>query len=209
MVSIDGTDITGATIDGQKVQEITIDGNSVWVAEITEGFESSSLSSDWNVSNFYTNRSPSYAGSSAGGSRSNGGIEATWSPLDSPTEIDSFEYKWWETSNQTGHVVILEDENSNEIMESGNENPQWYLNNGSGGRYQVYGGDNYQEWIHFKFTFNWANGEYDYRLEDTASGTVKTGTEQMDNNNPVDHIRFTGDGYGSANDVVFDDLKIV
>jgi len=31
--SIDGTDITGATIDGQQVQEITIDGETVFVAE--------------------------------------------------------------------------------------------------------------------------------------------------------------------------------
>jgi hypothetical protein len=30
--SIDGTDITGATIDGQEVQEITVDGNTVFTA---------------------------------------------------------------------------------------------------------------------------------------------------------------------------------
>jgi len=31
--SIDGTDITGATIDGQEVQEITVDGDTVFTAE--------------------------------------------------------------------------------------------------------------------------------------------------------------------------------
>lgn len=173
-----------------------------------EGFESGTLDNWTNTNNFYTNRSPSYKGSSSGGSRGNGSIEATWEPFDGQKEIESFEYKWWETSNQTGHVVILEDENGNEIMESGNENPQWYLNDGNGGRYQVYGGSGYKDWTYFAFEFDWVNGEYDYHLENIPDNVVKTGTEQMDNNSPVDRIRFTGDGYGSADDVVFDDMEI-
>jgi hypothetical protein len=45
MVSIDGTDISGATIDGQAVQEITVDGDVVWTAnQVIDGFEDGDIS---------------------------------------------------------------------------------------------------------------------------------------------------------------------
>lgn len=60
MVSIDGIDITGATIDGQEVQEITIDGSTAWqnqVVLIDDNFNDGNIngwtvdSGDWNVRN--------------------------------------------------------------------------------------------------------------------------------------------------------------
>jgi hypothetical protein len=57
MVSIDGTNISGATIDGQDVQEITVDGDVVWTAGWTESFEDGF--SGWN----FTSGSSSWANS--------------------------------------------------------------------------------------------------------------------------------------------------
>jgi len=175
---------------------------------IVETFENGTFGPAWNVDNFHI-ESQGQTGQYAAGSRSDGEIDAVWNPFEQPQQIPYFEYSWWETSNQTGHVVILEDENGNEVMESGNENPQWYLNTGSGGRTQIYGGDGYQRWTTFKFKFNWDSGTYDYILKDTSTTTIKSGTQELDTTNPVDRIRFTGSGYGSADDVVFDNLVLV
>lgn len=50
MVSIDGTDITGATIDGESVTEITIDGTKVWGPSIAVStISSQNITSDENA----------------------------------------------------------------------------------------------------------------------------------------------------------------
>lgn len=93
-------------------------------------------------------------------------------------------------------------------MESGTNNPQWMLNDGSAGLFEVYSGDNYDAWIYYRFEFDWSSGWYDYHLEDLSSGTVREGTGIMDNENPIAKIRFTGTDHGSADYCWFDDLRI-
>jgi hypothetical protein len=53
MVSIDGTEISGATIDGTEVQEITMGGDVVWTNEFSPGTEptinnTNTVWADWN-----------------------------------------------------------------------------------------------------------------------------------------------------------------
>lgn len=176
-----------------------------------ENFESNSFDDDWTINTFNHNRTWSF-GKYAAGSRQNGSIDAIWSPFISPKEVTSWEFYWKESSYQTGHVVILEDSNNNEIMEFGSENPQWYLNDGSGGRFELNDGNgNYKDWIYGRFIFDWNNGNYDYYIKNIQSGggPTETGTQSMDNNSPVDHVRFTGDGYGSGDSVLFDGLQFI
>jgi len=196
-------------------QRASIDaGGTTHGHELTDGaresFESGTTDSQWNVSTGTISSNRSYSGDYSFGSWNDGGLEATWNVFDQERQIDSFEYVWKEDGSQTGHVVILLDGNGNEVQESGTENPQWYLNNGSGGRYSVagYDGQGYNVWTRFRFDFDWENGQYDYEMYDLNGNVRRTGTTGLDNSTGVKSIRFTGAGYGSANYCRFDQIKI-
>jgi hypothetical protein len=175
-----------------------------------ESFRGGSFSGEWSAPNAFVKSDRSYTGRFSMGSEGQGSIDAEWAPrrLDGGEQIESFEYKWWERPNQTGHVVRLLDAGGNEVHESGTENPQWFLGQGDGGRTSVYGGDNYQAWTLFRFEFDWDAGAYEYYLKDLQSGTVKTGRYGLTSATNVEKIVFTGAGYGSANHNRFDDIKI-
>lgn len=181
-----------------------------------ESFETGSFSENWNVSNATISSSRQYRGTYSFGSWNDGGIEATWEVFPGDErKIKSFEYFWKEDSSQSGHVVALNDSNGNVIQESGTENPQWYLNNGSGGREEINGfnGTNYNVWTKFRFEFDWENGNYDYLLEKTDGSHRETGTQPLESaSNGVQYIRFSGgsslNNYGSGNYNRFDGIKV-
>lgn len=175
-----------------------------------ESFENGSFDSKWDVSNATISSTRSFSGNFSFGSFGEGSVEADLVIQPNGYEkIDSFEYYWKEDNSQTGHVVILYDQNGNQVQESGTENPQWYLNDGSGGRVQISNsGTNYNVWTQFKFDFDWENGEYDYVLKKTDGTHSDTGTQPLDNSTGVSKIRFTGSGYGSADFNRFDNISV-
>lgn len=174
-----------------------------------DGFEAGNFEPTWNISNATISSTRQFSGTNSFGSWNEGSVEATWTPYDGEKRINQFEYWWKEDSSQTGHVVILYDGNGNQVQESGTENPQWLLNDGSGGRVQISNsGTNYNVWTRFKFDFDWENGEYDYVLEKTDGTHSETGTQPLDNSTGVSEIRFTGAGYGTANYCRFDDVTV-
>lgn len=164
----------------------------------------------WLVSNAYI-KNRSWQGSYSIGSDGQGAIDATWEPaaLGSGRQISSFEYKWQETSSQTGHMINLYDASGNKVMGSGTENPQWMISDGFGGRSQIYTGDGYDRWIYYRFDFDWSQGEYSFHLEDLSSGTVREGWRNLDSSTEVASIDFSGGSTDdSANHCFFDDLRI-
>ena len=180
-----------------------------------EDFETGSFGENWNVSNATISSNRQYEGTYSFGSWGDGGLEATWEVFpNGERKIKSFEYFWKEDTSQSGHVVALNDSNGNVIQESGTENPQWYLNNGSGGREFISSsGTNYNVWTRFRFEFDWENGNYDYLLEKTNGSHRETGTQPLESaSNGVQYIRFSGgsslNNYGSANYNRFDNIKI-
>jgi len=212
--------IYATALSASEVQEVyeqraSIDaGGSLHAHELNDGaresFETASFGPRWNVSNATISSNRSYHGNYSFGSWNDGGVEATWNVFDNERQIDSFEYLWKEDGSQTGHVVILYDGNGNQVQESGTENPQWYLNNGTGGRFPVagYDGQGYNVWTRFRFDFDWDSGTYDYEMYDLDKNVVRTGTTDLDNVTGVQSIRFTGAGYGTADSCRFDQLKI-
>lgn len=172
-----------------------------------ETFDEQRSGLGWDVTNAYI-QNTSKIGNYSIGSFGNGETRMAWEPkgLEGGKQIQSFSYWWQEDSSQTGHAVRLFDSSGNEVQESGTENPQWYLNDGSG-RYQEYGGDNYNVWTLFSFEFNWSAGTYDFYLRDSQSGTTRTGTNNLQNATNVERIEFNGDGYGSANYNRFDGIS--
>jgi hypothetical protein len=172
-----------------------------------ETFDEQRSGLGWDITNAYI-QNTSKIGNYSIGSFGNGETRMAWEPkgLEGGKQIQSFSYWWQEDSSQTGHAVRLFDSSENEVQESGTENPQWYLNDGSG-RYQEYGGDNYNVWTLFSFSFDWSAGTYDFYLRDSQSGTTRTGTNNLQNATNVERIEFNGDGYGSANHNRFDGIS--
>lgn len=179
---------------------------------LRERFESNSFGDRWDVTNATISNSRSYVGTYSFGSWGEGGVEARYTVEPNGSQkINSFEYVWKEDASQTGHVVILYDQNGNEVQESGTENYQWMLNDGSGGRVEISGnvsGGGYNQWTRFRFEFDWVNNQYDYHLEDLEGGHTETGTQSLDSSTGVSEIRFTGSGYGTANHCRFDDIQV-
>lgn len=177
-----------------------------------EQFDAGVFSPRWDVTTGDISSNRQYSGANSFGQWGGGSsVEATWEPFDGEKKISSFEYYWKEDSSQTGHVVILYDGNGNEVQESGTENYQWMLNNGSGGRFELSGNvsnGGYNNWTRFTFSFDWESGTYDYDMEDLEEGHRETGTNDLDNNTGVSKIRFTGAGYGSADYCRFDNIGI-
>ena len=177
-----------------------------------EQFDAGVFSPRWDVTTGDISSNRQYSGANSFGQWGGGSsVEATWEPFDGEKKISSFEYYWKEDNSQTGHVVILYDGNGNEVQESGTENYQWMLNNGSGGRFELsgnVGNGGYNNWTRFTFSFDWESGTYDYDMEDLEEGHRETGTNDLDNNTGVSKIRFTGSGYGSADYCRFDNIGI-
>jgi hypothetical protein len=177
-----------------------------------EQFDAGVFSPRWDVTTGDISSTRQYSGANSFGQWGGGdSVEATWEPFDGEKKISSFEYYWKEVGSQSGHVVILYDQNGNEVQESGTENYQWMLNNGSGGRFELSGNvsnGGYNNWTRFTFDFDWESGTYDYDMEDLEEGHRETGTNDLDNNTGVSKIRFTGSGYGSADYCRFDNIGI-
>ncbi|PSR04913.1 MAG: hypothetical protein BRD50_02495, partial [Bacteroidetes bacterium SW_11_45_7] len=178
-----------------------------------EGFEYD-FQDEWSTPNFYMNPiNQSFNGSDAAGSWNNGEINADLAPsqLNGGKQIQSFEYYWYESTNETGYVIDLIDDNGNRVLRVGTENPQWFVTDAAG-KDEIFsncsGGCNYDRWIHYEFTFNWSNGTYDYRMEDTQTGTVRTGTRTLSNSTNIESFRFSGSPYGTGNHVIFDDIRV-
>lgn len=222
---IDDVRIYSTALSGQEIQTIyetkarLDEGHRFHGHAVEEGayesFETGSFSENWNVSNATISSSRQYRGTYSFGSWGDGGIEATWEVFPGgERKIKSFEYFWKEDSSQSGHVVALNDSNGNVIQESGTENPQWYLNNGSGGREFISSsGTNYNVWTKFRFEFDWENGNYNYLLEKTNGSYKETGTQPLESaSNGVQYIRFSGgsslNNYGSGNYNRFDGIKV-
>jgi hypothetical protein len=175
-----------------------------------DGFESGNLNKTWTITDGDISNTRQFAGSNSFGQWGGGNsVEATWNPYDGEKKISEFEYYWKEDGSQTGQGVWLYDGNGDLVQRSESENPQWYLNDGSGGRFEVagYDGQGYNVWTKFTFTFDWQNGTYDYDMEDLDGNVYRTGTTDLDKSTGVSEIRFHGAG-ASANYVRFDNITV-
>jgi hypothetical protein len=165
------------------------------------------ISSDWTkTTNFSLFSSPSYDSQSAGSNGSR--IDAILEPssLKGGVQINEFEFYWQEKTNQSGFTTQLIDSNGNEVLALGGNNPQWEIRDGDGDN-EIYRGNGYDRWIHYKTTFDWVNGEHTYHFEDMSSGTIRTGTRALSHNTNIEKFKINDNIWGSASYFWIDNIK--
>jgi hypothetical protein len=171
-------------------------------------FETGALTSDWSKSiNLEPQTSPAKGLYSLG--KSGAAIDAVFSPsiLDGGARPEMFEFYWQETTSQSGWTGQFVNSNDQIVLEVGGNNPEWEVSDGTGDK-TIYNGNGYNRWIHYKFTFDWDNGQYTYYMEDTSTGDVETGTRDLKNSLDIEEFRINNSTWGSANYFWIDNIKI-
>lgn len=178
----------------------------------TLGFEDGSFGSEWiKTNNFNIVTSPVRTGSYAAGN--------TGSTIDAELDLvelfglayqfDEIEFYWYELSNQSGFTVEFVDSSNNVLFQAGGNNPQWEIEDADGSP-RPYGGDGYERWILYRFTFDWSNGQYSYFMEDTSTNsTASDSNRNMFYSTDIAKIRINNanGGWGNAAHMYFDDFK--
>jgi len=128
---------------------------SLWV----DGLEANTLS-EWNPTDL-TRVSDFARGNFAGYSSSSGGSQprASTQPNIDTAKPKLFEFWYRETGSSTGSMVLLKDENGNEVIGAGTDNPQWDIRDGNSGQgREINSGTDYRRFIRVRFGFNWNAG---------------------------------------------------
>lgn len=203
------------------------------LALIFEGFESGDISKwDSNVSEFVATTDVAFEGSFSGGAWKNSSTPgdgftlqqdlANWKPngLDGGEQIEEFEYYFYETTASAGGGMRLYDSAGDPVMAIGTDNPQWKASDGTGSFPEIYSGDGNRHWTLQRVTFDWSAGTYDYFIEDTSSGTTRSGTLNLARSTDVETINYVniqnpqsvsnlnGSGSTSEHDHVNDNITI-
>jgi hypothetical protein len=89
------------------------------------------------------------------------------------------EWYWQETSTQYGSAFHFINSNGNIEVALGTQNPQWQAWDGTGWNDEIWSANSYDRWIHYRVTFDWSNGTYDYYMEDLQTGDTRTGTRSL------------------------------
>lgn len=175
----------------------------------TFDFESGSFASEWTkTDNFSITSSPSRGSYSAGSSNNTIDAVLDLENIVQGGRVDEFEFYWWEDSGQSGFTVELLDYKDDPVLYAGGNNPQWELR-GANGDINPYGGDGYNRWILFQFTFDWDNGTFDWFMQDTSSDSTASGSnEPMINSTNLEKFRINASIYGSASYMYVDDIKL-
>jgi hypothetical protein len=171
-------------------------------------FESGMLHSDWTQDiNFDITSSPARNSYSAGQSGST--INAVLEPsvLAGGERPTTFEFYWYELTNQTGFTTELIDSDGDVILMLGGNNPEWEISDGDGST-TPYSGSGYNRWIKYTVEFDWAGGQYTYHFEDTSSGVVRTGTRSLIKNTNIEKFTINNNVWGSASYMWVDDISI-
>lgn len=204
---INGTDNFGNSDTGNIVSFVAL-------SNFVEDFETDLSNWTVNEASFSTTTSPVYVGSQSAG------MEGTISQVDlierniNYSEPSGAEWYWWETTYQTGSAFHFYNSNGNRELALGTDNPQWTAWDGTGSRDRIFdygGNDRYQEWIFFQITsFDWSNGTYDYYLENTVTGDVRTGTRSLSHGVDVERVAIgSPPGGKSSHHSYWDNVKII
>lgn len=154
------------------------------------GFEEANLPK-WDTPGLDRNGNNTHSGSYAGyASNARGdGYQAAAAPFGGEErEAESVSCYIYETGASFGGGVRVANSNEQILCGWATDNPQWNIQSGNGTNY-IYGGDGTGRWIYVEFTFDWENGNFDYYIEDTQSGTTKTGTEPLASGGSVAYFR--------------------
>lgn len=196
-------------------------GNERWSSSWRESFEDGNLN-EWNVqsSNFQIKTNYVYSGSySAGAEVSSGQTnmgEVTPNMFSGGVKPSEMSFRYLETSTSHGGGMGLYDGSGNIVTGYATDNPQWVVWDG-GSWNQIYNGDGYTRWVEVTYTFDWANGQYDYRIRDPSSGIIKTGTANLGSTNGITKFAIKNDagfdgtsGFDGGNDfnMWFDAISI-
>lgn len=176
--------------------------------EIVFDFESGNFSNDWTrTSNFGIRTDRVYKGDYSAGQRGST-IDAELSPqaLLGGRRISAFEFFWQEESNQSGFTTQLIDSNGNEVIAMGGNNPEWEIRDGSGDN-QIFGGNGYDRWIHYRIEFDWQANQHTYFYKDLSSNTIRSGTRSLSQNTDIEKFRINDNIWGSTNYMWFDNIR--
>ncbi|AGF91188.1 hypothetical protein HAPG_00002 [Halorubrum phage GNf2] len=89
--------------------------------------------------------------------------------LNSPRQVESFSFMFWETSNNTSAALSFYNSNGNREFSVGTDNPVWAYDDASGNDSFGNPPTAYKEWRRFTITFDWETDEYTVVAEDLAS----------------------------------------
>jgi len=142
--------------------------------------------SEWtvNYSPFELKTDRVYEGAQAAGANSTNTLPS--SSLAIERQMESYleqpskaSWYWNEDSSQYGSAFHFINSNGNLEVALGTQNPQWQAWDGTGMNDQIWGANGYDRWIYYEITFDWANGQYDYYMEDLQTGDTRSGTRQL------------------------------
>jgi fibronectin type 3 domain-containing protein len=142
--------------------------------------------SEWtvNYSPFEIKTDRVYEGSQAAGADSYSSLPSSGlaierqmgSHLQQPSKASWY---WNEDGTQYGSAFHFINSNGNLEVALGTQNPQWQAWDGTGMNDEIWGANGYDRWIYYEITFDWANGEYNYYMEDLQTGDTRSGTRQL------------------------------
>jgi hypothetical protein len=191
----------------QKTSERSVEDKNLITGTTVFDFESGSFSSDWTkTSNFDIRTDRIYKGNYSAGQRGST-IDAELSPqaLLGGRRISAFEFFWQEESNQSGFTTQLIDSNGNEVVAMGGNNPQWEIRDGSGDN-EIFGGNGYDRWIHYRIEFDWQASQHTYFYKDLSSNTTRSGTRSLSRNTNIEKFRINNNIWGSASYMWLDNI---
>jgi len=223
-ISIDGTDIAGATIDGQEVQEITVDGDTVFTAipdSVVDNFEdgdTSVLKDNWSgwsgdMGSLAAQQDTVINGDWSGELSANYTVKsviATRDSADTPSEVSCLAIGESRNGGANDSVVSLA------VKDAGTRLFEAKLR--SDGTFNVVGsnrgGTNWSvgDVILIRmFNIDWDNNLFDWEFVRDSDGTVlasDTNEAFRNSGSSADQIGILNDANGSgAQTAIFDDVK--
>lgn len=199
------------------IKQYYVDG--VQPVSVAEDFEDS-LSSYWDISPDYTQRSTSYANTGSYSLEYDHKYSAaeelaSWSvpELDGSSGIYKFEFYNLEKQKSFGSALMLEDGNGDRIFGGGTNNPEihYILDNTNSTSISKDHG-NYEDWFRYTFTVDYPNGTFDIEVENTDTGDIysETGVSFDNSTYPTKVVYYSWSGnFGADNCVNYiDDISI-
>jgi hypothetical protein len=183
-----------ATPEASVVSGIKGAGNTTGSFEYNprpEWFGGGTLNDDWSfVDTLGTATDRVWLGTHAGRNTTSpsNNVLATYEPSEwsGGAQITSFEVYYQETSAQTGHAFNLYDSSGARIFSFGSENPQFWLRDADGEKYQPGNTSNidaYDTWHRVTINFDWEDGRYSLVFANAETGDSDTITGNI---NPSD-----------------------
>ena len=96
--------------------------------------------------------------------------------------LESIQVHLQETSNSSGTGFKVYNENGEVLAGMATENPGWvvFQGGGNGNTTSLNGGSQYDVWLRFKMSFDWANEQVTYEFEDLGNGNTASLTQPFE-----------------------------